>query len=78
MSLYYQLVNKFDTDVYQDYWHIIWEDLQIEDDELVAEYVTKFSKILKGVDYNRNYIQKMKVRKFINSLTNRLAELIQI
>jgi len=41
----------------------------------VAEYVTRFNKILKEVDYNGNYTQKMKVRKFINDLMDRLAEL---
>ena len=50
----------------------------MENDESVIEYATRFNKILKGVDYNENYTHKMKVRKFLNGLINRLAELIQI
>ena len=47
----------------------------MEDDETVADYTIRFNKVLKGVDYNNNFTVKMKVRKFINSLTDRLAEL---
>jgi len=44
----------------------------------VVKYAIRFNKILKKVNYNENYIHKMKVRKFINSLTDRLVELTQI
>ncbi len=50
----------------------------MENDETVKNYTIKFNKVLKGVDYNNNFTQKMKVRKFINSLTDRLAELVQV
>ena len=50
----------------------------MEDDETVADYAIRFSKVLKGVDYNNNFTVKMRVRKFINSLTDRLAELTQV
>ena len=50
----------------------------MEDDERVADYATRFNKVLKGVDYNNNFTVKMRVRKFINGLTDRLAELTQV
>src|SRR6266498_2587530 len=50
----------------------------MEDDERVADYAIRFNKVLKGVDYNNNFTVKMRVRKFINGLTNRIAELTQI
>ena len=71
-------MRRFDTDTHQDYWHAKWEDLQIKDDKTVGDYITIFNKILKGVDYNNNFTQKIKVRKFINDFTNRLAELAQV
>ena len=48
----------------------------MKDNELVMEYAIRFNKILKGIDYNENFTQKMKVRKFINGLMDRLAKLI--
>ncbi len=50
----------------------------MEDDERVADYATRFNKVLKGVDYNNNFTIKMRVWKFINGLTDRLAELTQV
>ncbi len=50
----------------------------MEDDEIVAEYTVRFNKVLKRVDYNGNFTQKIKVRKFINDLTNKLVELAQV
>jgi len=50
----------------------------MEDDETVRDYAIRFNKVLKGVDYNNNFTQKIKVRKFINDFTDRLAELAQV
>ncbi len=50
----------------------------MEDDERVADYATRFNKILKKVDYNNNFTIKMRVWKFINGLIDRLAELTQV
>ncbi len=47
----------------------------MEEDETVVEYAIRFNKILKGVDYNNNFTQKIKIRKFVNSLTDKLVEL---
>ena len=77
-SLYFRLIARFDTDAHQDHWYAKWEDIQMEDDETVADYATRFNKVLKGVDYNNNFTVKMRVWKFINSLTDRLAELTQV
>ena len=45
---------------------------------MVMDYTTRFNKVLKGVDYNNNFTIKMRVQKFINSLTDRLVELTQV
>ncbi len=46
--------------------------------KLVAEYTFRFNKILKEVDYDENFINKVKVKKFINNLTDKLVKLMQI
>ncbi len=50
----------------------------MEKNESVVEYAIRFNKVLREVNYNNDFTQKMKVRKFINGLTDRLAELVQI
>ncbi len=65
-------------DAYQDHWHTKWEDFLMKEDELIVEYVIRFNKILKRVNYNNNFTQKIKVRKFVNDLTDRLAKLAQV
>ncbi len=48
----------------------------MKDDKIIVKYIVRFQKVLKEINYKKTFIKKIKIRKFISNLLEKLAELI--